>query len=60
MRSARDGMAGEMNIMMDCEVSDEDAIFEYLGSLPRLEADVQQRVLVGRKSTGSGDKLSEG
>mgnify|MGYP001951562842 FL=1 len=46
MRSARDGMVGEMNIRMDGEVLEEVAVFKYLGSLVTVvggvEADVQQ------------------
>ena len=53
MQSARDGMVGEMNIMMDGEVLEEVALLKYLGSLVtavgRVEADVQQRVMEGRK-----------
>ena len=33
MRSARDGIADEMNIMMDSEVLEVVAVFKYLGSL---------------------------
>ena len=33
MRSARDGVVGGMNIMIDCEVLEEVAVFKYLGSL---------------------------
>ena len=44
LRSARDGMVGEMNIMLDGEVLEEVEVFMYLGSLVtavgRVEADV--------------------
>ena len=46
IRSVRDGMVGEMNIMMDGEVLEEVAVFKYLGSLVTavggVETDVQQ------------------
>ena len=45
MRSARDGIVGEINIMMDGQVLEEVAVFKYLGSLVTavggVEADVQ-------------------
>ena len=51
MRSARNGIVGKMNIMIDGQVLEEVGIFKYLGSLVtavgRLEAEVQQRVLEG-------------
>ena len=37
MRSARDGMVGEMNIMIDGEVLEEVAVFKNLGSLVTAE-----------------------
>ena len=53
MRSARDGIVGEMNIMMDGLVLDEVNVFKKLGSLVtavgEVEADVEQRVLDGVK-----------
>ena len=46
MRSASDGIVGEMNIMMDGQVLEEVAVFTYLGTLVtaigRVERDVQQ------------------
>ena len=33
IRCSRDGMVGEMNIMMDGEVFEEVAVFKYLGTL---------------------------
>ena len=42
MRSARYGMVGEMNIMMDGEVLEEVAVFKYLGSLVTAVGGVQQ------------------
>ena len=57
MRSASDGMVGEMNTMMDGEVLEEVAVFKYLGSLVtavgRVETDVQQRFLEGSKVFGA-------
>ena len=51
MRSARDGIVGEMNIMMDGLVLEEVEVFKSLGSLVKavrgVEADVQQRVFEG-------------
>ena len=53
MRSARDGIVLEMNIMMYGLVLEEVAIFKYLESLVMavggVETDVQQRVLEGVK-----------
>ena len=49
MRSARDGIVGEMNIRMDGLVLEEVEVFKYLGSLVPLvgevEADVHLREL---------------
>ena len=49
LRSAKDGIVGEMNIMMNGLVVEEVEVFNYLGSLViavgGMEADVQQRVL---------------
>ena len=57
MRSAREGMFGEMNIMIDDEVLEEVAVIKYLGSLVTavggVETDVQQGVLEGSKVLGA-------
>ena len=49
MRSARHGIVGEINMMMDGLVLEEMEVFKYLGSLVwgswGVEAEVQQRVL---------------
>ena len=64
MRSARDGIVGEMNIVMDGQVLEEVAFFKYLGSLVTavggVEADVQQRVLKGRKVLGAVRSVLKG
>ena len=57
MPSARDGIVGEMNIMLDGLVLEKVEVFKFLGSLVRavreVEADVQQGVLEGSKVLGA-------
>ena len=64
IRSARDGMVGEMNIMMDGAVLEEVAVFKYTGSLVTadsgVEADVQQRVMEGSKDLGAVRSVLKG
>ena len=64
MRSARDGIVGEMNIRMDGLVLEEVEVFKYLGSLVTavggVEADVQQRVLEGSKMLGAVRSILKG
>ena len=64
MRSARDGMVGEMNIMMDDEVLEEETVFKYLGSLVTavegVEEDVQKRVLERSKVLGEVRSILKG
>ena len=56
MRSARNGIVGEMNIMMDGLVLEEVEDFKYLRSLVTavggVEADVQQKVMKEVKYLG--------
>ena len=44
MRSARDGMVDEMNIMNDGEVLEAVAVLKYLGSLVTAEGGVESDV----------------
>ena len=64
MRSARDGVVGVMNIMMDGQVLEEIKVFKYLGSLVTavagLEADIQQRGLEGSKVLGDVKSVLKG
>ena len=57
MRSARNGIVGEMNIMMDGKVLEKVKVLKYLGPLETavgdVEAEVQQRVLEGGKVLGA-------
>ena len=57
MRSARDGIVGEMNIKMESQVMEEVVDFKYLGSLVTkvggVEADVQKSVLEGSEVIGA-------
>ena len=57
MRSARDGIVGEMNIMIDGLVLEEVEVFKYLPcsvtAVEGVDADVQQRVLEGSKVLGA-------
>ena len=64
MRSARDGIVGEMNIIMDGQVLEEVDIFKYLGSLVTVvagvKADVQQRVFEESKVLGAVRSVLKG
>ena len=64
MRSARDGIVGEMNIMIDGQVLEDVAVIKYLGSLVTavggVEADVQQRVLERSKVLGAVRSILKG
>ena len=57
MRSSRDGIGREMNIMMDGLVLEDVKVYKYLRSLVMavvgVEADVQQRVFEGSKVLGA-------
>ena len=64
MRSTRDGIVGETNIMLDGLLLEEVAVFEYLGSLVTavggVEADVKQKVLEGSKVLGALRSILKG
>ena len=58
---SRDGIFGEMNIMMDGQVLEEVEDFKYLGSLAMaVGAEVQQRVFESSKVLGAVRSILKG